>query len=164
MSLFVLAWIGCATQTTDSADTGSDSAADTADSADTASDEPGVLGLMFSLDVDLIPDMEEPPIGNFRGSIYAEDQASALGPIDGAVALADIEIALDFFTTSDTTGVLWTSDPWPAQKLWVLGCLDSDGNDCDKKDPITVPNTNKFLLAPGGETDVTVSMELLNPS
>lgn len=158
---FWLCFLACATEPTDSA--GDSAAAPECDTADVT--EPGVLGLAFSLNPALIEDMEEPPVGTFRGSVFPEDQVEgASGPIDGAVPLADLEVALDFSTSTDATGVLWTSDPWPTQKLWVLGCLDSDGNDCDKKDPITVPNTNKFLLSPCGETDVTVKMELLNPS
>lgn len=156
--ILLLALAGCATGADSSGDSAGEPACDTADTA-----EPGVLGVQFVLDADLVDNMEEPPVGAFHGSIFAEDQATATGPIDGAVSMVDFQVDLDFTTSTDPTAVLWTSDPWPPQKLWVLGCLDSDANDCDKKDPITVPNTNKFLLASCGETDVTVNMELLSP-
>lgn len=143
---------------------GADSAVDTADSADSASTEPGVLVLSFQMNVDQLENMEEPALGTFRGSIYAEDQSTAIGPIEGAVSMIDFTVEnLDLTVTGGPTGPLWSADPLPSQKLWVLGCLDSDNNECDKKDPVTVPNDNKLLLAAGGETAFTVYLGLLSP-
>ena len=159
LSLFVLA---C---TTEAETGGSDSAVDTGDSAPECDPtEPGVLVLSFQMDVDQLDNMEEPAVGTFRGSIYAEDQSTAIGPIEGAVSMIDFTVEnVDLTVTGGPTGALWSADPLPSQKLWVLGCLDSDGNDCDKKDPITVPNDNKLLLAACGETAFTVYLGLLNP-
>lgn len=146
------------------ADSGIDTADTQPEPSDTASTEPGVLVLSFQMDVDYIDNMEEPPLGSFKGSIYAEDQSTAIGPIDGAVSLIDFEVLnIDLSTTGGPTAALWSSDPLPSQKLWVLGCLDSDANECDKKDPITVPNENKLLLAAGGETPFTVYLGMLSP-
>ena len=160
MTLLLLL-VAC-TSETDSA--GNDTAETGLDTADSGSNEPGVLVLSFRMDVDNIDNMEEPPLGTFKGSIYAEDQSTAIGPIDGAVSLIDFEVLnIDLSTTGGPTAALWSSDPLPSQKLWVLGCLDSDANDCDKKDPITVPNENKLLLAAGGETPFTVYLGMLSP-
>lgn len=126
--------------------------------------EPATLQLSFDLDADLIPTMDEPAAGIFKGSIYAEDQASAIGPIDGAVALADFESdPLDFGTAGGALADMATVGPIEPQIVWILGCLDSDGNDCELHDPITVPNENKMQLLPG-DGSYTVTMSLLNPS
>ena len=59
---------------------------------------------------------------------------------------------------------MWTTDTLAPQVVWVLGCLDSDGNDCDTQDPITVPNENKFAIAESGTTSFTVFLWMLNPT
>ena len=138
----------------------SDSAADT---ADTAVDGPGSLLLSFSLDPDLIPEMKEPDQGTFRGSVYAEDQATATGPIDGAVSLFDFESdPIDFGTTGETPVTVATR-VLAADIVWVLGCFDGDANDCDCYDPITIPNENKTSVPGAVETPYTVTMSLLTP-
>jgi hypothetical protein len=134
-------------------------------SGDTSGGGPPVLELSFQMDADFIPSMEEPPVGSFRGSIYAEADASAVGPVDGAEPLLDFSVdGIDLSDGGGPTGVLWTTDTLAAQVVWVLGCLDSDGNDCDTHDPITVPNENKFAIAESGTTSFTVYMGMLNPT
>ena len=138
---------------------------------DSGSDEPtgpGTLALSFQMDDDLIVDMEddgEEPVGTFGGSIFAEDQASNIGPIDGAVSLADFEVDLDLTPDGGPTEVLYTSEPLDPQIVWILGCLDSDANDdCgDVGDPITEPPANKVEILPEVETAFTVYMGLLRP-
>ena len=139
----------------------SDPALDSGGPATTPPDP--TIGLSFSMDVDLIEDMEEPPQGDFHGSIFAEDQATAVGPIDGAVTLADFTVPDLDLADGGPTEILWESDRIEPQKLWVLGCFDTDDNDCDAKDPITVPNTNKFLTLADQRTDLTVYLGLLSP-
>ena len=124
---------------------------------------PATLHLSFDLDPDLIPTMAEPAAGIFRGSIFAENDASAVGPNAGAVPLTDFESdPLDFGTTGGLQANKATVGPIDAQIVWILGCLDSDGNECDQNDPITIPNENKFQVLPG-DGDYTVKMSLLNP-
>lgn len=142
--------------TKDGMDSAGDSPADTT---------PGTLSLSFRMDADYIPSMEEPPVGTFRGSIYAEADASSVGPVDGASPLLDFSVAgVDLSSDGGPTAALYTSDPLAPQIVWILGCLDSDDNDCDKSDPITVPNENKVIVAAGTDTPFTVFMGLLNPS
>lgn len=147
-------------------DTGGDTGGGDTDT-DTATG-PGTLALTFRIDDDLLPDMEadgESPVGAFHGSIFAEDQATGAGPIEGAVTLADFEVALDLLPDGGPTGVLYSSDPLEPQIVWILGCLDSDANDdCgDEGDPITVPSANKFQVEPEVETTVEVFMGMLRP-
>jgi hypothetical protein len=113
------------------------------------------------MDSDLSASMSELPQGVFRGSIYREDDADALGPHDGATSLVDIETErIDLAYGAVPTA--WTSEPIEPQTLWVLGCLDSDDNDCECGDPITLPNDNKFAVVPG-DNFLLVRMELLHP-
>ena len=122
---------------------GSDSGAEPTDTAgDTdAQTGPATLHLSFDLDPDLIPTMDEPAAGTFKGSVFAEADASAVGPNEGAVPLADFESEpIDFDTTGGVRANLATVGPIDAQIVWILGCLDSDANECDTHDAITVPN------------------------
>ncbi|MBM4367777.1 MAG: hypothetical protein FJ102_16310 [Deltaproteobacteria bacterium] len=137
------------------------------DSSDSASEDSGAtlatLQLSFQMDDDLIEGMDEPPAGVFRGSIYREDDATAVGMNDGAESLVDFESSsLDLSDGGGPSAVAWTSEPLEPQTLWVLGCLDSDANDCECGDPITVPNDNKFAVVPG-DNALTIRMELLHP-
>ncbi len=121
------------------------------------------LQLRFQMDDDLIEGMDEPPIGLFHGSIYREDDATAIGMNDGAESLVDFaSSSLDLSNGGGPSEAAWTSDPLDPQTLWILGCLDSDANDCECGDPITVPNDNKFAVVPG-DNALTIRMELLHP-
>lgn len=121
------------------------------------------LQLSFQMDDDLIEGMDEPPIGLFHGSIYREDDATAIGMNEGAESLVDFEsTSLDLSGGGGPSEVAWTSEPLEPQTLWILGCLDSDANDCECGDPITVPNDNKVAVVQG-DNPITVRMELLHP-
>lgn len=125
----------------------------------------GTLALSFQMEPDFIPEMEEPPTGTFKGSVFSCEDASAIGPVDGAVSLLDIDVPVDLVPTNgEVTGVLHVTAALPAERVWVLGCLDSDGNDCDKKDPITRPSENTITVIPDAETPLTVYFGMLNPS
>jgi hypothetical protein len=129
---------------------------------------PGTLALSFQIDDDLIGDMEEDgeaPVGTFGGSIFAEDQASNVGPVEGAVSLVDFEVELDLLPDGGPSAVLYTTEPLDPQIVWILGCLDSDANDdCgDVGDPITEPPANKVEILPEVETAFTVYMGMLRP-
>jgi hypothetical protein len=125
----------------------------------------GTLALSFAMEPDYIPSMEEPPTGNYRGSIYSCEQGSAVGPVEGAEPLMDLVVPVDLVPTNgELTGVLHVTDPIPAEWVWVMGCLDTDGNDCDRKDPITRPSDNRVVVIPDAETPFTVYFGMLNPS
>lgn len=145
----------------------------TLDSADTAVDDgcsrvegaTGTLALTFAMEADYIPTMDEPPVGTFRGSVFACTDATAVGPVDGAVALLDINVeAVDLQPDGGPTEVLFHSDALPSERVWVLGCLDTDANDCDKHDPVTKPSSNRVVVAPDVETPFNVFFGILNPS
>jgi hypothetical protein len=124
---------------------------------------PATLRLSFDLDSDLIAQMDEPAAGVFRGSIYAEADASAIGPNDGAAPLLDFTSdALDFGTAGGALPGGAPVGPLDPQIVWVLGCFDTAGDDCECGDPITIPNENKLQITPG-EGDYTVTMSLLHP-
>lgn len=137
---------------------------DSADSAHDSESTPGTLALAFQMEEDLIVSMDVPPIGTFYGSIYAEDDASAIGPNDGAASLEDLSVEVDLTDAGGPTGTLYTSGPLVFDVVWVLGCLDVDANGCgDEGDPITVPNDNKVAVPAAAETPVTVAMNMLRP-
>lgn len=124
---------------------------------------PVTVGLSIDLDPDLIAAMAEPAAGVFRGSVFAEDQATSFGPIEGAVSLQDFTTEpLDFGTAGGTLETTTELGPLDPQILWVLGCFDGDDNDCDAGDPITVPNENKFQVD-AATTTLTLTLGLLSP-
>lgn len=138
---------------------GDDSAAT---GAGTAATGPGTLTLSFGIEPDLIPGMATDPVGTFNGSIYRDEDASAIGPNDGATSVEDLDVALDL-TNGDVADAATTGQLDPGI-YWILGCLDVDANGCDKDDPITVPNENKFLVEPETDSPARVFFSLLNPS
>ncbi|MFN7142152.1 MAG: hypothetical protein ACK4YP_00125 [Myxococcota bacterium] len=164
--LLLSACTGSPADDTGAADTAG--TADTADTADTAPPPPGSLALTFRIDDDLIPEMAEAgeaPIGTFSGAIFREQDGTDLGPVDGAVPLAEFGVTVDLTPDGGPTAALYTSDPIEPQIVWVLGCLDSDANgECgDAGDPITVPSENKFRVEPETTTTVEVYMGMLRP-
>jgi hypothetical protein len=144
-----------------------DTAADSADSAPPSG--PGTLSLTFRMDDDYIPGMAEEgqsPVGTFGGSIYAEADASGVGPNEGAVPLLDLSVPVDLTPDGGPTAVLLVTDPLEAQVVWVLGCLDVDvpADGCgDVGDPITIPNENKVQVVAGTETPFEVYFGMIRP-
>ncbi len=159
--MLIIAFLACLPPVADTADSGD--IADVGDTADTGEVGPATLDLQFTMDADLIEDMSEPPVGIFRGSIYAEADASALGPADRAVPLLDfVSDSIDLTVGGGPSPVAFSTDTLDAQIIWILGCLDADANECEKGDPITFPNDNKFAIVAGPNL-IDVTMELLNP-
>ncbi|MFZ5475569.1 MAG: hypothetical protein ACOZNI_02235 [Myxococcota bacterium] len=147
----------------DKSDTG-----DGASTGDTTPTGPGTLLLTFRMDDDYIAAMAEDgeaPVGPFYGSIYAEDDASSLGPNDGAQSLLDFTVeGLDLTPDGGPDDVSFATDPLDPQIVWILGCLDADGNGCDDVgDPITLPSENKARVEAGVETAFEVYMGMLRP-
>ncbi len=130
---------------------------------------PGTLALSFRMDADYLTTIAEnghSPTGTFGGSIYAEEDASSMGPNDDAVSLFDFSVAVDLSSGGGPTATLLVTDPIEAQIVWVLGCLDIDvpADGCgDAGDPITIPNENKVQVVAGTETPFEVYMGMLRP-
>ena len=138
---------------------------ETGDSAGTPTTEctgPGALDLTVAMTTDLQVSMDEPAVGTFRGSVYAEADASAIGPNDGASSLLDFTIEGVDLTTGVDADVS-TTDPIDPQIVWVLGCLDSDANDCDTNDAVTIPNENKVAVVCGDPTPFEIYLGILQP-
>lgn len=134
----------------------------TSDTGPTGPTGPGDLVLTFGIEEDLIPGMATPPVGDFNGSIFKDEDASAVGPNDGAVPVEDVEVAIDL-TAGDAVDVYTTGQLEPGI-YWILGCLDVDANGCDIDDPITVPNENKFLVEAETTSSARIFFSMLNPS
>lgn len=131
-----------------------------------------LLLLSFRIDDALVErlDEEDSLTGPFRGSVYAADDTTDLGPIEGAEALASIDVeSVTLAPDGSATAALWTSEPLEAGWVRVLGFLDSDGNadpdapDPDKGDPVTLPSQNEFQIVDGEDTEGTVYFGLLRP-
>lgn len=130
----------------------------------TACTGPGALSLTVRMDADYLGAMDEPATGSFRGSVYADADASAIGPNDGASSLLDFEITGVDLTQGggpDTDALV--TDPIDPQRVWVLGCLDSDGNDCDTNDMVTIPNENKVDVLCGDPTPFEIYLGIQQP-
>jgi hypothetical protein len=131
---------------------------------------PGTLALSFRVDDDYLAAIAEngqTALGTFGGEVYAEDDASSVGPNEGAVALHSFSVeGVDLTGEGGPTGVLHVTDAFAPQIVWVLGCLDIDvpADGCgDVGDPITVPNENKVQVVGGAEAPFTVYMGMLRP-
>lgn len=147
-----------------------DTAADPDDTDTAVPTGPGTLAFSFRMDADYIAGMTEdgqPPIGTFGGSIYAENDASGVGPSEGAAPLLDFSVAgVDLRAEGGPTAALFVTDALEPQIVWVLGCLDVDvpKDGCgDVGDPITLPNENKVQVAAGTETPFEVYMGMIRP-
>lgn len=148
-----------------------DSAGDTADSAETdVPAGPGTLALSFRMDDDYLETIAEngqSAVGTFGGSIYAEADATSIGPNDDAVPLQSFSVDnVDLSADGGPTATLLVTDPMNTQIVWVLGCLDIDvpADGCgDVGDPITIPNENKVQVVAGAETPFQVYMGMLRP-
>ena len=157
--MMVLALLACV---------GGKDAPDDSPVTDTGPFPEGQLALRFDIDADYRDAMDEPALGNFRGSFWRSDEVEAIGPIEGAQDLGSISVD-NIDLTGDATAVLFTSEPLPPIEVTVLGFLDSDGNmdpdnpDPDNKDPVTLPNENGFHVVSGETVEVTVWFGFLSP-
>lgn len=131
-------------------------------------EEPGHLQLRFGL-ADSIRDearMAKSVRGTAYGDLYASEDVSVVGPIEGAVELANIRLTIDV-SVDDVSEGKWSSMPIKPGKYTFLGFFDV--NDKSKPenrrpvtgDPVTLPFTNKFDVKPGQETVGTVRFDLL---
>lgn len=124
---------------------------------------PAEFRISIDLDPDLVPAMDEPAVGVFRGSVFAEADATSFGPVEGAASLLDFTTEeLDFDTTGGLRETATTVGPVDPQIVWILGCFDTAGDDCETGDPITIPNENKLEVTSATES-LTLTLSLLQP-
>ncbi len=130
----------------------------------------GRLVISFRIDEDWFNAMDEPAIGPFAGTIFDSEDVTGVGPDDEAREYGDVYVKEVDLTDGDfTTEVLVTTDLLPATWVTILGFLDSDGNSTpedggpDDGDPVTLPNSNEFLVVAGEDTAAEVYFGFLNP-
>ena len=151
----------CADKTTDTSIT--------EDTAEIETPSTGALALRFSIDEDYAAIMDEPPTGVFYGSFWLAEDVDALGPIDGRESLYVFQATVDLPMDGSPTDVVFTQEELPAEEVYILGFLDSDGNNDpentnpDSKDPVTIPSENDFDVVGGETTEVNVFMSMLYP-
>ncbi|MCB9777642.1 MAG: hypothetical protein H6742_03680 [Alphaproteobacteria bacterium] len=168
LCLLLLPLLACGDKDADSGSGATDSGATDGDTSTdgTTADGPGTLSLSWEIDDDYLEkgELDHPAQGTFHGSVFAEDDATSTGPVDGAEPLADIEVdGIDFVTGANPTEALWTSPELEPQVVWILGCLDIDDNGCDSGDVVTIPNENKVIVEPGVTTSFTVQLGITQP-
>ncbi len=130
----------------------------------------GTLSVRFQIDTDWQAEMDEDPVGPFWGSLYDANDVDNAGPYEGVEPLEGIYVeSMDLTDGGGPSEVLWVTQPLENERVAILGFLDSDGNadpdvpDPDSKDPVTLPNDNKFFIEYGEVTEVTVWFKFLNP-
>jgi len=137
---------------------------DTGTTTPTTCEGPGALSLTVRMDADYLGAMDEPAVGDFRGSVFAEADVTAVGPNDGASSLLDFVIpGVDLSVDGGPDTDALVTDAIDPQRVWVLGCLDSDGNDCDSNDMVTIPNENKVDVLCGEPTPFEIYLGIQQP-
>ena len=128
----------------------------------------GRIALRYTIDPDLVAEMEEPARGVFYGQIFDARQVTAAGPEDDAQPLDYVEHSLDLGDGTIPTELLHTSVPLTIEEVIVVGFLDSDenagefGNAPDTGDPITLSADNRFTVILDVTTASTVVFGRLN--
>jgi hypothetical protein len=153
--------LACTSSEKDPSDTGG---GDTGATDSASCTGPGALSLTVRMDADFTASMEEPPVGDFHGSVFADADADGMGPVDGASSLLDFTIPDVDLTDGggpDTDALV--TDAIDPQIVWVLGCLDSDANDCDHGDMVTIPGQNKVEVLCGAPTAFEIYLGITQP-
>lgn len=104
--------------------------------------------------------------GTVYGDLFLSEDVALTGPRKGAMAAASAELSIDL-KTEKLSAASWTSKPLAAQNYTFLGFFDIGdkstpmNRDPVAGDPVTLPFTNKFVLADGQTMPVTVTFDLL---
>jgi len=130
---------------------------------------PGSLKLNFSVTngVRANPTLTDPLRGAVYGNCYVSKDVSLMGPREGAVEGASIELADVDLTSAEVSANFATTGPTVMPEEYVfLGMFDVDGNGAEVRrpdigDPATLPTTNKFTVVSGQETEATIVFDLV---
>jgi hypothetical protein len=130
---------------------------------------PGSLKLHFSVTngVRANPTRTDELRGTVYGSCFVSKDVSLMGPRDGAVEGASVELADVDLTTAEVSANFFTTGlTVPPEEYVFLGMFDVDGNGAESKrpdigDPATLPTTNKFKVVSGQETEATIVFDLV---
>lgn len=105
--------------------------------------------------------------GTAFGDFYLSEDVTLTGPRKGVVSVTRVELPIDL-KTEKVSVASWTSKPLAAQTYSFLGFFDIGNKstpmtrDPVAGDPVTLPLTNRFDLAAGQTTTITVSFDLLS--
>jgi hypothetical protein len=134
-------------------------------------DEPADLTktalLQFALSDDVRRDLTDPMRGAIYGSVFLSEDVSLTGPRNGAMSVADVDVAGADVRNTATSTAGWRSPALtPGTQYTFLGFWDTDANgatvkDPDPGDPVTLPTTNLFTVSADQETQVRVLFELI---
>jgi len=135
---------------------------------DSAAPTTGTLSLSFSVTAGSreSPNLEDPLVGDIRGSLFLTEEVGLMGPDDGAEAYGDIEILGVDLQVVDPSTETWTSGPLDPGEYTFLGFFDLDGNgtvdyEPDPGDPATLSTTNHFPVTAGEDTAGVVLFDLV---
>lgn len=128
---------------------------------------PGTVTLNFSASAGVRENatLVDPLAGIVYGSLYNAADVTVTGPIDGAVAVEDVEVSIDL-TTAEVSAETWVSGELAPETYLFLGFFDVDGNGStsfspDAGDPVTLATTNDFVITEGEATSATASFDLV---
>ena len=161
----IMSFVGCTENKTD------DTSVDIDSGVVTNGSGTGALSFQFAMDTDYMEAMDEPAEGNFYGSLYLAEEVTGVGPVEGAIALASLNVEnIILPTDGSSTEIMITIPDLPATEVVALGFLDSDGNadvsnpNPDAKDPVTLPSDNDFDVVEDEDTTARIYFAFLNPS
>ena len=131
--------------------------------------ETGDVRLNFSVSssVRSSPYLDDDLLGTVYGGIFHVQDVSVLGPVEGAVSLASVELEGVDLREAEASVVFWSGTLDPGSYVF-LGFFDVDGNgeelaetNPDNGDPVTLANTNAFEIDKGGSSELQVEFNLL---
>ena len=131
--------------------------------------ETGDVRLNFSVSssVRSSPYLDDDLLGTVYGGIFHVQDVSVLGPVEGAVSLATVELEGVDLRDAEASVSFWSGTLDPGSYVF-LGFFDVDGNgdessetNPDNGDPVTLANTNAFEIDKGGSSELQVEFNLL---
>ncbi|MDP7039324.1 MAG: hypothetical protein QGI45_09205 [Myxococcota bacterium] len=125
------------------------------------------LNFSVSSSVRSSPYLDDALLGTVYGGIFHVQDVSVLGPVEGAVSLASVELEGVDLRDVEASSSFWSGTLDPGSYVF-LGFFDVDGNgeessetNPDNGDPVTLANTNAFEIDKGGSSELQVEFNLL---
>ena len=82
----------------------------------------GTLSFQFAMDTDYMAAMDEPAEGNFLWSLYLGEDVTGIGPVEGAVSLASLDVEnIVLPTDGSSTEIMISISDLPVTEVVVLG-------------------------------------------
>ena len=128
----------------------------------------GTTTLTFSIaeGVRQSPNLVDEPSGTVYGSLFKTEDVKITGPVDGAEAVASVEVAGVDVINDMESSASWSSEDIEVGSYTFLGFFDVDGNGAgdmspDAGDPVTLPTTNVIDITDGQDTPLIVTFDLV---